>query len=178
MNHQTSGTVKWYNPDKAYGFITLEDGRDIFVHMRAIADGRPWLVDGQGVALSVREGPKGLEAVDVRVVRDVDELPPSRIRSYTKEAREARALPAQARPRREREHYQGPLPTGPVAATVLHIDASGRFMFVRADAEGFDVYVHRSLFSDAGVQVRAGDQVRVTVEQSERGLRARSLQLR
>ena len=79
---QGSGTVKWYNPEKAYGFITTEDGRDLFVHRNAIADGRPWLVDGQGVAFTVRQGAKGLEAADVRVTRDVEEVPASRLRSY------------------------------------------------------------------------------------------------
>jgi len=46
---QGTGMVKWYNPEKAYGFITTEEGKDLFVHRNSIADGRPWLIDGQGV---------------------------------------------------------------------------------------------------------------------------------
>ena len=76
-------------------------------------------------------------------------------------------------PRRERAPYAGPLPDGPVAARVLRIDPAGRFLFVRVEQAGFDVYVHHSLFRDAGV--REGDRVMVLVEDSERGPRARSL---
>src|SRR5215213_10581930 len=79
---QGVGTVKWYNPEKAYGFITTEDGRDLFVHRNSIADGRPWLIDGQGVEFTVRQGQKGPEAGDVRVVQDVEEIPASRQRLY------------------------------------------------------------------------------------------------
>lgn len=49
-------------------------------------------------------------------------------------------------------------------------------MFVKADAEGFDVFVHGSLYRGAHPDLRRGDPVQVTVEQSERGLRATSLQ--
>lgn len=77
--------------------------------------------------------------------------------------------------RRERQRHDGPLPNGPVLARVLRIDPAGRFLFARVEAEGFDVYVHHSLFRDVGL--REGDQVRVVVEASDRGPRARSLAL-
>lgn len=76
-------------------------------------------------------------------------------------------------PRRERMPYTGPLPDGPVAARVLRIDPAGRFLFARVESAGFDVYVHHSLFRNAGV--REGDRVTILVEDSERGPRARSL---
>lgn len=76
-------------------------------------------------------------------------------------------------PRREREPYAGPLPRGPVQARVLRIDPAGRYLFARVEAEGFDVYVHHSLFRDA--DVHEGDQVQLTVEDSARGFRALSL---
>lgn len=77
-----SGTVKWYNPEKAYGFITVESGENIFVHRSAIADGRDWLVDGQVVSLIVRQGVKGPEAAEVRVVQNVADAPPWREAAY------------------------------------------------------------------------------------------------
>lgn len=76
-------------------------------------------------------------------------------------------------PRRERASYTGPLPDGPVAARVLRIDPGGKFLFVRVEPGGFDVYVHHSLFRDAGV--REGDRVTIMVEDTERGPRASSL---
>jgi cold shock CspA family protein len=169
-----NGIVKWYNPEKGYGFIAVDGGSDAFVHRRAIVDDRPWLVDGQRVSFTVREGMKGLEAIDVRVTEDVENIPPSRTRAYNNSSDAPRR---EERPRRERETYSGPVPTGPIDATVLRLDPSGRFMFVRADTEGFDVYVHSSIFQRMRIDPREGDRVRVTVEQSDRGLRASSIEL-
>jgi cold shock CspA family protein len=76
-------------------------------------------------------------------------------------------------PRSPRPPYTGLLPSDPVPARVLRIDPAGRFLFARVEPDGFDVYVHHSLFCDAGV--REGDQVRLLVEASDRGPRARAL---
>jgi cold shock CspA family protein len=65
------------------------------------------------------------------------------------------------------------MPSDPVPARVLRIDPAGRFLFARVEPDGFDVYVYHSLFRDVGV--REGDQVRLLVETSDRGPRARSL---
>ena len=60
------GTVKWFNGDKGYGFITLEDGKDVFVHFSAInADGYKTLEEGQKVTLDVEKGDRGLQAANV-----------------------------------------------------------------------------------------------------------------
>jgi CspA family cold shock protein len=64
-----TGTVKWFNPDKGYGFITREDGPDVFVHFSAIAgDGYRNLDENQKVEFDVTEGPKGPQAANVRPV--------------------------------------------------------------------------------------------------------------
>lgn len=61
-----SGTVKWFSPKKGYGFITMEDGQDVFVHYRAIAgDGFRSLEEGDTVTFKVTRGPKGLQAANV-----------------------------------------------------------------------------------------------------------------
>ncbi len=57
------GTVKWFNDAKGYGFITHEDGRDVFVHYSAIeGEGFKTLVQGQEVQYEAEDGPKGLHA--------------------------------------------------------------------------------------------------------------------
>jgi len=65
-NGQERGTVKWFNAAKGFGFITRENGEDIFVHFRSIqGKGHRSLGEGQAVIFSVTDGEKGLQAVDV-----------------------------------------------------------------------------------------------------------------
>ncbi len=62
----SSGTVKWFSPKKGYGFITLTDGQEVFVHYTAI-DGQGFrsLEQGEEVSFEVAQGPKGLQAAKV-----------------------------------------------------------------------------------------------------------------
>jgi CspA family cold shock protein len=70
MDGRTTGIVKWFNPDKGYGFISQEGGKDVFVHYSVIqGGGHRSLDEGQQVEFAVRNGPKGLEAVDVKAVQ-------------------------------------------------------------------------------------------------------------
>jgi CspA family cold shock protein len=65
----TTGTVKWFNESKGFGFITPSDGsKDVFVHFSAIAsEGFRTLAEGQQVSFNVENGPKGPQAVNVQV---------------------------------------------------------------------------------------------------------------
>jgi cold shock protein len=60
------GKVKWFSNQKGYGFVTSEDGKDIFVHHTAInGDGYKTLTEGQEVEFDVTQGPKGEQATNV-----------------------------------------------------------------------------------------------------------------
>lgn len=65
----STGTVKWFNETKGFGFIAPADGgADVFVHYSAIsADGFKTLAEGQKVNYEVQQGPKGLQAVNVTI---------------------------------------------------------------------------------------------------------------
>ena len=66
MSDAVTGTVKWFNEEKGYGFIEREGEADVFVHFRSIQDkGHRSLGEGQRVVFSITEGDKGLQAVDV-----------------------------------------------------------------------------------------------------------------
>ena len=66
MSERETGTVKWFNGAKGYGFIARESGDDVFVHYSAIrGTGYKNLDEGQRVEFSVEQSPKGPQAVDV-----------------------------------------------------------------------------------------------------------------
>jgi cold shock protein len=68
MSNRQSGTVKWFNDAKGFGFITPESGDDLFVHFRAIqGTGFKSLQEGQRVSFEVVKGPKGYQAENVQV---------------------------------------------------------------------------------------------------------------
>ena len=61
-----NGTVKWFNADKGFGFITSEEGKDLFAHFSAIqSDGFKTLDEGQKVEFDVEEGQRGPQAVNI-----------------------------------------------------------------------------------------------------------------
>ena len=69
MAERTQGTVKWFNGEKGYGFITPESGADLFVHYSEIqSDGFRSLNEGDKVEFEITEGKKGKQASAVRLI--------------------------------------------------------------------------------------------------------------
>ena len=69
MSERVTGTVKWFNGGKGYGFIAREEGPDVFVHFSEIrGEGFRSLEEGQNVEFNVEQGQKGLQATNVAVV--------------------------------------------------------------------------------------------------------------
>ena len=69
MSNRTTGTVKWFDNKKGYGFIKRDEGDDVFVHFKEIrGEGYRTLKDGQTVEFDINKGDKGLQAADVDVV--------------------------------------------------------------------------------------------------------------
>lgn len=66
----SKGTVKWFNNQKGYGFITAEDGKDVFVHFSGLnMEGFKTLEEGASVEFDITDGAKGPQAVNVDVVK-------------------------------------------------------------------------------------------------------------
>lgn len=69
MSDKQTGTVKWFNESKGYGFITRDNGRDLFVHFSNIeASGFKTLKEGQAVSFTEGNGKKGPQAENVHVI--------------------------------------------------------------------------------------------------------------
>jgi CspA family cold shock protein len=69
MSERVTGTVKWFNASKGYGFIEHQGGPDVFVHFTAISsEGFRTLQEGQRVEFTIENGPKGLQAANVTIV--------------------------------------------------------------------------------------------------------------
>jgi len=63
------GKVKWFNEQKGFGFISRDDGEDVFVHFSEIvSDGFKTLTENQEVSFEIKEGPKGLQAANVKAL--------------------------------------------------------------------------------------------------------------
>lgn len=66
----SKGTVKWFNNQKGYGFITAEDGKDVFVHFSGLnMEGFKTLEEGASVEFDITDGAKGPQAVNVEVIK-------------------------------------------------------------------------------------------------------------
>jgi CspA family cold shock protein len=83
------GTVKWFNARKGFGFITKEDGKDIFVHENAVQSPNPvGLKPGQKVQFELISGPKGDQASKVEVIEAAKESTEAMIRAMRKDSKE------------------------------------------------------------------------------------------
>ncbi len=151
------GAVSWYDADKGFGFITpVSGGSDVFVHVRALADGLSGLGEGDRVTYDIVVSEKGPQARDVRLARGST----------------PRGAPSTSTTRARSGHGAAPnVPTRGGEGVVARYDAERGFGFIAPDAGGADLFVHVSVLHGAEA-LRQGDRVRYQVRQSDRGPQA------
>ncbi len=168
-----TGRVKWFNPDKGFGFIAPDDGgEDRFVHRSGLAD--PYaadLAEEDLVSFDAGTAPRGPMATNVRVIER------SGIPARPRNGGNGESANGYAAPRR---NGRAPVSAEEIASapvvrgTVKRFDSERGFGFI-APESGADVFVHQS--SAGGLPLRPGDQVEFRVVNSERGLRAEQVQV-
>jgi CspA family cold shock protein len=156
--------VKWYNPDKGFGFVTLDDGSgDAFLHASVVERGGHGSVS-PGVTLEVRvgPGPKGPQVSEILTVdtSTASQEPPRRPRP------ERPAFPPADRP------------TAEELGTVKWYNANKGFGFIGPDHGGKDIFVHASALDRSGIMSLAeGQRVAVDVADGQKGPEAVGLRL-
>jgi CspA family cold shock protein len=143
------GTVSWFDESKGFGFVTPDaGGEDVFVHVRALAEGLTWLTEGDRVMFDVVQSDKGPQARDLHLVH-----------SAVPEDTRASAPAKPDAPARAGE------------GVVARYDAERGFGFITPDAGGADLFVHISVLGGAE-PLQKGDRFRYKVRSSDRGPQA------
>jgi CspA family cold shock protein len=151
-------TVKWFNPTKGFGFVTLDDGSDAFCHVSALSTlSTPDLPQGATVMCDVAQGQRGTQ---VTAVHSVD--------LSTAEAMPSRG-PGSPRPSRPRNDGGG---TGPMGGGhVKFFNEQKGFGFVVPEQGGADIYIHASALRRSGIPALTPEQrVRFSTRQGMKGV--------
>jgi CspA family cold shock protein len=158
-----SGKVKWYNPDKRYGFVELTDGSgDAFVHASALTGGISTLHPGETLELRIAQGERGpqvTEIISIDTSTAASSNPPRKI----------------LRPRSDRPVLEA---SAQEMGTVKWYSAIKGFGFIARDSGGKDVFVHASALARAGITgLNEGQRVYVGIAEGRKGPEAASIHL-
>ena len=155
-------TVKWYNPDKGFGFVGLDDGGDAFLHVSVVErSGNSTVPPGATLEVRVGSGQKGPQVTEILSVDTSTAL--------------------QEQPRRPRPERSYPRPDQPSVeeiGTVKFYAAERGFGFIVRDSGGKDIFVHASALDRAGIRGLAeGQRVAVDMVEGTKGPEAANIRL-
>jgi cold shock protein len=158
-------SVKWFNADKGYGFVTVVGGSDAFLPARALeAVGRSTVPDGARLKVRIGQGPKGPQVSEVVEVDASTAQVPSR----------AERSPGH----RSSSQRAGSGPTEECFGSVKWFNIEKGFGFVAQDRGGKDVFVHVTTLDRSGLsELPEGRRVRMQISQGQKGPEARSIEL-
>ena len=178
---EIDAVVKWFNPQKGFGFAELGDGSgDAFLHVRAVeAAGYRELEPGTRLTVRVAQGQKGPQVTEITSVDTSTATPGGGGGRGAPSGGPGRG-PYQGQPRRS-PYQSEPRDQGPaqeIAGTVKWYNPAKGFGFIAAEDQGKDVFVHRSVLERAGIpDLQEGQRVQISVVQSQKGREATSIDL-
>ncbi|MGZ3347504.1 MAG: cold-shock protein [Xanthobacteraceae bacterium] len=158
-------SVKWFNADKGFGFVTVAGGSDAFLPSRALeAAGHSSVPDGARLKVRISQGPKGPQIAEVLEV-DTSTAP---VMSRAEQS-------PSPRPSSQR---RGAGPTEECLGSVKWYNAEKGFGFVAPDTGGRDVFLHATTLRRGGLnELAEGQRVRMQIGQGQKGPEARSIEL-
>ena len=155
-------TVKWYNPDKGFGFVGLASGGDAFLHVSVVErSGNSTVPPGATLEVRIGSGQKGMQVTEILSV----------------DTSTALQEPAR-RPRPERPHAPSDQASVEEFGTVKFYAAEKGFGFIGRDRGGKDIFVHTSALKRAGIsELAEGQRVAVDMVEGGKGPEAVSIRL-
>jgi CspA family cold shock protein len=157
-------SVKWFNADKGFGFVTVAGGSDAFLPARALEmAGHSTVPDGARLKVRINQGPKGPQVAEVLEV----DTSTAQVMSKTR-----RPSPRPLSPR------PGAGPTEECLGSVKWYNVEKGFGFVAQDRGGKDVFVHATTLDRSGLsELLEGQRVRMQIGQGQKGPEARSIEI-
>ena len=165
VSEPVEASVKWFNTDKGFGFVTVTGGSDAFLPSRALEmAGHSSVPDGARVKVRISQGPKGPQ------VAEVVEVDTSTAQMMNRADR--RPSPGRS------SQWPGAGPTEECLGSVKWYNPEKGFGFVAQDRGGKDVFVHATTLDRSGLsELPEGQRVRMQISQGQKGPEARSIEI-
>ena len=173
---ESKAIVKWYNPEKGFGFVEMADGSgDVFLHANSLQSaGYQAVTPGSILQVRVGQGQKGRQVNDVVSVTEGDAPPPSSPRGGFGGGAGGYDRPRAPRPARQ----QASGPAVDMTGIVKWYNATKGFGFISPENGGKDVFVHATALETAGISpLQEGQSVRMSVVQGAKGPEVSSISL-
>lgn len=182
---EVRGHLKWFNYVKGYGFVTADDGRDVFLHLSCLRKaGLSFIDEGAEIWCEATEGPRGLQAQSVLQVRPANREP----QEPTPQQMQAGSVAAS--PQDRSASHAGPAmprngtganddaPLEEHVATVKWFNRIRGYGFLSISESEPDVFIHIETLRRVGLTVvQPGESLRVMVQRSRKGLLAKEVRL-